>query len=294
MNNFMADGGDGYTVFRDQCTHRSAARSTSTRSPRYLGDALPASRRRPLNRIDEGRLSHTSTVSPSRGITTPGTAAARSARVEEAVVERLHVHRDDDGDARDDLAHVVDPHHDEPALEERGAAGVHDRDARREARDRLLDGLVPDRVAGEVEVVEDEAADRGEQLGDRARSRVVRATRVITSPSQSSDVVDRTRVEAEARSASSSSGWQKTGMSRGQQLLGARVEVVSMTMRDEHRVEAADDLFGRERERRRSGSAPGCACCSIGGRAPASIEHRIDEDPPARRARGSPSRCGRE
>ena len=31
MNNFMADGGDNYTVFRS-CTSRSAAKSTSTRS----------------------------------------------------------------------------------------------------------------------------------------------------------------------------------------------------------------------------------------------------------------------
>ena len=91
------------------------------------------------------------------------------------MVERLHVHGDDGRHARGDLAHVVDAHDDEAALDELGAAGVHDRDAWTVARDRLLDTLVPDRVAGEVEVVEDEAADRREQLGDAARSRVGRA-----------------------------------------------------------------------------------------------------------------------
>ncbi len=84
------------------------------------------------------------------------------------MVQRLQVDGDDRRHARRDLAHVVDAHDDEAALEELGAAGVDDRDARPVARDRLLDTLVPDRVAGEVEVVENEAADRREQLGDAA------------------------------------------------------------------------------------------------------------------------------
>ena len=112
------------------------------------------------------------------------------------MVERLHVDGDDGRHARRDLAHVVDAHDDEPALEELGAAGVHDGDAWSVALDRLLDALVPDRVAGEVEVVEHEAADGREQLGDAPAAVSCRGSR-DAEPVPIERVVDRARVEPE-------------------------------------------------------------------------------------------------
>ena len=53
MNNFMADGGDGYTVFRDQCTAAARRRaSTSTPSLPYLGKHSPVAPPA-LNRIEK-------------------------------------------------------------------------------------------------------------------------------------------------------------------------------------------------------------------------------------------------
>ena len=100
-------------------------------------------------------------------MTTPGTAAAEVCARQKAVVERLEVHRHDDGDARDDVPTSSIPSR---SARPRGtsAAGVDDRDARRKRSIVFLDGLVPDGVAREVELVEDEAAHRGERLGDRA------------------------------------------------------------------------------------------------------------------------------
>ena len=84
------------------------------------------------------------------------------------MVQRLQVDGDDGRHVRRDLAHVVDAHDDGTALEELGAAGVHDRDAGTVAGDRLLDTLVPDGVTDDVQVVEKDAADGGERLGDAA------------------------------------------------------------------------------------------------------------------------------
>ena len=67
-----------------------------------------------------------------------------------------------------DLAHVIDAHDDQAALEEFRAARVDDRDAWQVALDRLGDALVPDGVAGDVEVVDEKAADRSEFLRGRA------------------------------------------------------------------------------------------------------------------------------
>ena len=85
------------------------------------------------------------------------------------MVERLEVHGDDRWHARGHLAHVVDAHDDEAAFRELRAARIDDRDSRTVPLDRLRHCLVPDRVAGEVEAVEHEPADRRERLRDRSR-----------------------------------------------------------------------------------------------------------------------------
>ena len=103
------------------------------------------------------------------GTAVVGTLGAALGAREVAVVERLHVHGNDRRDPRDDLADVVDPHDDEAALLELRGTGMHDRDARSVTVDRLLDAFVPDRVAGEVEVVEHEPAHRRHELGHAAR-----------------------------------------------------------------------------------------------------------------------------
>jgi len=43
MNNFMADGGDGYTVFRDQCTQPLGGEVDLDAFARYLGAHSPVS-----------------------------------------------------------------------------------------------------------------------------------------------------------------------------------------------------------------------------------------------------------
>ena len=78
MNSFLATGGDGFTVF-NQCTNALGGEIDLDALARYFtqfGDRCRPDRRT----ASHGSTSHTSTVSPSRGITTPGTAAARSAR----------------------------------------------------------------------------------------------------------------------------------------------------------------------------------------------------------------------
>ena len=211
MNNFLASGGDGFTVF-NQGTDQLGGEIDIDAARELLREELA---RRPGARgtASRGCRNHTSTVPPSRGITTPGTAAASSARVRKqwfsasrCTATTRH--------ARRDLADVLDPHDDEAAFEERGAAGVDDGDARPEALDGRLDAVVPDRVAGEVELVEDESADRREGVGDRARS-VLSGDAMQRQAVPVERVADRVHVEPEARSAAASSGWQKLGTSRG-------------------------------------------------------------------------------
>ena len=77
MNSFLASGGDGFTVFND-CTNALGGEIDLDALVRYFmefGDGNPRpSRFRPVRRTASraDRLAHTSTVSPSRGITTPG------------------------------------------------------------------------------------------------------------------------------------------------------------------------------------------------------------------------------
>ena len=86
MNSFLASGGDGFTVF-NQCTNALGGEIDLDALVRYFmefGDGNPPPEPvppGPQNRITRIRLAHTSTVSPSRGIITSGTAAASSARV---------------------------------------------------------------------------------------------------------------------------------------------------------------------------------------------------------------------
>ena len=73
-----------------------------------------------------------------------------------------------------------------------------------------------------------------------------------------------------SRSASSSSGWQKTGHVAREQLLGARVEVVAVAVGDDHGVDAANDLLRGKRQRHGRVRRRGSRVFSIGGRAPTS------------------------
>jgi hypothetical protein len=195
------------------------------------------------------------------------------------VVQRLEVHRHDDRHARGHLADVVDAHHDQPALEERGAAGVHHRDARREALDRLLDGLVPDGVAREVEVAEHEAAHRRERLRDLA----VAVSGGHAVPRRAVPVEGRLHhadVEAELAEGGLVLRLAEDGDVAREEPLGGVVEVVLVTMCHEHGVEAANDLLGGKRK------LDGRVVDRVRGardRGPRArrIEHRIDENPPA-------------
>ncbi len=92
---------------------RSVARSTSTRSPatsRQFSDGIRRSSRfrRAAEPHHAAPLAHTSTVSPSRGISTPGTAAARSARDRKQWLSASRCTADDDRHPGRYLPHVVD------------------------------------------------------------------------------------------------------------------------------------------------------------------------------------------
>jgi hypothetical protein len=186
-----------------------------------------------------------------------------------------------DGDhrrhARRHLADVLDPHDDEPALDKAGAARVHDRDARPVALDRRLDALVPDGVAGKVEIVEHEAADRAEELRHPAGA-VARGRASQRDPVPLERVVDRARVEGERAKRLLVLGLAEDGHVPRQELLGARVEVVAVAVRDEDGVEPADHLLRRERQRH--GGVPDRVRRLLDRRPGARVvEHRVDEDP---------------
>ena len=53
MNNFMADGGDGYTVFRDKCTEPLGGEVDLDAFARYLGAHPPVGAARAQNRIEK-------------------------------------------------------------------------------------------------------------------------------------------------------------------------------------------------------------------------------------------------
>ena len=163
--------------------------------------------------------------------------------------------------------------------------GVHDGDTRPVPLDRHLDLLVPDRVAGEVEVVEDEAAHRREQLGDASAAVACRSSRDREAVPRER-VRDRTCIEPELAQRLLVLGLAEDRDVARQELLGARVEVVAVPMRDDDRVEPANDLLGRERQAARSGSRPGCASA----RSAAARPRRRASDPrgcASRRARRS-------
>ena len=185
------------------------------------------------------------------------------------MVERLHVHCHDGRDARSHLSHVVDSHDDEPALGELGSAGVHDRDARPVALDRLGDGLVPDGVAGQVEVVEHEAADGRKQLGHPSRS-VPRGRSRDPEPVPLERLHHRPRREAECTKRLLVLRLAEDWDVARKELLRPSVEVVAMPVRHENGVDPAHDLLGRERQGHGRGSATWFRVPSIGGRAPTS------------------------
>ena len=155
---------------------------------------------------------------------------------------------------------------------------MHHRDARCESLDRLLDGLVPDGVSGEVEVVEDEAAHRRQRVAHRAEA-VPRRRAIDREPVPVDVLVDRPHVEPDRAEPILVLGLAEDGNVAGQQPLGGLVEVILVTVRHEDGVEAGDDLLGREREfdRRVANGVRGLLDRRSGtGR----VEHRIDQDPP--------------
>ena len=192
------------------------------------------------------------------------------------MVQGLHVHRDHRRHARHDLPNVVGSHDDEPALDELGSAGVHDGDARPVPLDRRLDLVVPDSVAGEVEVVEDEAAHRSEQLGDAAASVACRRSRDrYAVPVEL--VRDRASVEPELAERLLVFGLAEGRYIARHELLAARVEVVTMSVCDDHRIDSPDDVLRGERERHRG---VGNLVASLLDRRPRAnvVEHRIHQD----------------
>ena len=160
-------------------------------------------------------------------------------------------------------------HHDQPAFEELRAARVDDRDARPIALDRLGDSLVPDGVAGEVEVVEDEAADGREQLGDPPRT--VAGRRAHDPHAVPFDLVlDGLSVEAERRGAPPRPrAGRRRARSRGSSSSARAVEMIAVTVRDDDGVEAPNDSSAGNGSGT-VGLATGFLVFSIGGRVPAS------------------------
>ncbi len=88
------------------------------------------------------------------------------------------------------------------------------------------------------------------------------------SPSQSSERVDRARVEAEVAKRRLVLRLAEDGNVVRQKPLGGVVEMVLVTMCHEHPVEPPNDLLGGERQLH-GRVGPGFAVLSIGGRAPA-------------------------
>src|SRR5438105_14939816 len=84
------------------------------------------------------------------------------------MVDRLEVDDDYRRHAPHDLADVVRRHHDRLAVDEARSAAVDDRDLRAVPLDRFLDLGAPDGVADDVDVPDDEAADRTQRLRDCA------------------------------------------------------------------------------------------------------------------------------
>ena len=192
------------------------------------------------------------------------------------MVQSLHVHRDDDGHARHDLAHVIGAHDDEPALDELGSAGIHDGDARSMPLDRLLDLLVPDRVSGKVEVAEHEATDGREKLRDASAAVARRCPRDREAVPRER-VLDGANVKPERAKRLLVLRLAEDRHVARQQFLRTGVEVVSVTMRDDHGVEPANDLLAREWQGHRrvrnlvAGLLDRWSCTHV-------VEHRIDED----------------
>jgi hypothetical protein len=92
--------------------------------------------------------------------------AAEVVAAEEAVIHRLQMHCDYDRHPARHLTNVVDAHDEQASFDELGAARVDDRYPRPVSLDRLRDSFVPDRVARDVHIVEEEAADRSQLLCD--------------------------------------------------------------------------------------------------------------------------------
>ena len=198
------------------------------------------------------------------------------------MVDRLEV---DDHDGRvgrlANGANVVGRHHDRIAFEEARAAAVDDDRARPVALERVAHLVAPDRVAGDVDAVEDEAGHRAERLPERAGPVPASGDRdVETEPFVR--VVGGRLGSRGSRSASRLAGCVRIGIARVEQRRGAVVEVVLVQVRDDHAVDALDDALrgNRERDERVSHLVRG-----VLDRRPRTgvVEHRVDEDPLPRR-----------
>ncbi len=197
------------------------------------------------------------------------------------MVQRLQVDADDYRHACRDLPDVVDPHHDQPALDERGATGVDDRHARLEALDRLLDASVPDGVARQVEVVQDEAADGSEVVRDLAEA-VLRGHPLQGHPVPVEGVVDRPGVEPQVAERGLVLRLAEDRQVARQQPHGGVVEMILVPMCHEDRGKPLHDLLRGERQLD-GGVADRVGGVLDRGAGARRIEHRIHEQPARRR-----------
>ena len=121
---------------------------------------------------------------------------------------------------------------------------------------------------GEVELVEDEAADRAEQLGDR--SRAVASRRADDADAVPEPLVhDRLGVETELAERILVLGLAEDREFMRDQLGAATVEMVAVAVRDDDGIEIAHDVLRGHRQRYQ-GVRCGLRVFSIGGREPAS------------------------
>jgi HAD superfamily hydrolase (TIGR01509 family) len=174
-------------------------------------------------------------------------------------------------------AYVAHCHHDRIALVEPRAAGVDHHRVRAVLLDRLAHLVAPDRVARDIEPVDDEARDRTERRAELAGSVPAPGQHEVEAEPASVGVVD-------LREAALAEGVRALGLRQQwqvarQELSGDVVEVVAVQVRHDAAIDPAHDLFGghrelheRVRDRVRRVVDGRCRACVA--------KHRVDQEAP--------------
>ena len=144
------------------------------------------------------------------------------------------------------------------------------------ARDRLLNLLAPDRVAGEVEAVQDEAA-HGPERGAEVAGPVTATRAGDREPPPVERGLHRGRLQAELDKMRLVLGLAEDGHVARQQPRPRLVQMVAVEMGDDRRIDPADDVLGGHRQRHeRVRQLVGCVLDRRPGAGV--VEHRVDEE----------------